>query len=309
MRTPPLLPLAMCAVALAGCLSVQDNPSKVVDLRVLAIQTDPPELLASGCDPNAPDSFLTWAQPITYRALIDDPQGAGRVLDYTLLTCPEQGDRQCDSDRRVELARGTTTAGVLELSVTPSLAQTADGGSLLLETLRADTYLGFGGIRVPLVLHLRGGGEEIFAQKLMVYSCARVPGMAANVNPVFPPLTVDGEPWGEGTLPTLSGVEPHLVELEDPGDDEETYVVPSLEDPPQPLTLVESWQISWHTDHGRFDPVQTGGTNLGGGVGRLSSRWFPPPEAEPREVVRVWAVARDGRGGQTWVERQFRYAP
>lgn len=309
MRASSPLSLGLCAVALAGCLSVQDNPSKVVDLRVLAIQTDPPELLASSCDPESPQSFLTWAQPITVRALIDDPQGAGRTLEYALLTCPEQWDRQCTSDRRVELARGTTTAGILELSVTPSLAQTADGGSLLLETLREDTYFGFGGIRVPLVLHLRAGGEEIFAQKLMVYSCARVPGMAANVNPEFPPLTIAGEPWGEGTLPTLSGLEPHLIAMEDPGEAEETYVVPSLEDPPQPLTLVESWQVSWHADYGRFDPVQTGGTNLGGGVGRLSTRWFPPADAEPRDVVRVWAVVRDGRGGQAWVERQFRYAP
>lgn len=306
MRALPLILFAL--LTLTACLGVQDDPTKVVDLRVLAVQLDPPELMATSCDFNDPSVLLPFAQPIALTALIVDPAGAGRSLEYELLGCADQQDLRCE-DSRVVLAQGSTSAGELVLSVTPALAVLEDGRPLMQATLEEDPYFGFGGVRVSLVLHLRGGEEEIFAQKLMVYSCPLVPGMVPNVNPFVPELSIAGAPWTGGTVPLLTGEGPHPIEVADPGAAEEAYVVPSLEASPQPIALTEAWTMTWHADYGRFDPQTTGGSDFTGGVNRLRGRWFPPSDAEARDLVRVWVVVRDGRGGQAFVERSFRFTP
>jgi len=303
------LPWALLSLlSLTACLEVQDDPTKVVDLRVLGIQLEPPELMATSCNFNDPAALLPFAQPVTLDALIVDPMGAGRDIAYELLACAAQDDLRCE-ESRVVLAQGTTTEGRLSLSVTPAAAVLEDGRPLLLATIEEDTYRGFGGVRVSLVLRLSAGEEEIFAQKLMVYSCPLVPGMLPNVNPFVPELSVAGAPWEEGSLPLLSGPGPQTIEVAEPGAAEEAYVVPSLEAPPRPIALNEAWTISWHADYGRFDPRLTGGSDFAGGTGRLRGRWLPPTDAQPRDPVRIWAVVRDGRGGQAFVERRFRYVP
>lgn len=296
------------AVALSACLEVQDDPTKVVDLRVLGVQVEPPELMATGCDFEDTSVLLPFAQPVTLTALLVDPAGGGRSLEYELLACAAQDDLRCE-DSRVSLAQGTATAGELSLTITPAFAVLEDGRPLLLATIEEDDYFGFGGARVSLVLRVRAGEEEIYAQKLMVYACPLVPGMTANVNPFVPALTFADVAWDEAVVPSVSGPGPHPIEVADPAGAQEAYVVPSLEQTPRPIPLTEAWTLSWHTDYGRFDPRQTGGAEFAGdGTARLRGRWFPPTDAEPREV-RVWVVARDGRGGLAWVERRFSYTP
>src|SRR5262249_23086705 len=138
-------------------------------------------------------SFLVFAQPLQMKFLIEDPDGGGRDISYELRTCASTDDLLCSAadGGSKALMTGITHAG--ELDVTEALGteflsgSIFDGGSsLLLATVAADTYHGLGGIRVPVVLHLKAGEEEIFAQKLMVYSCKLFDDQTANVTPILP---------------------------------------------------------------------------------------------------------------------------
>src|SRR5688500_5807684 len=101
-----LLGLLLCA----ACVGPEDTPSNVKDLRVLAMRMDPPELLAEECSTEPAVLADTLVRPVRLTALIPDPAGEGRDLDYTLWACASQDDDTCREDR-VELARGITKGG------------------------------------------------------------------------------------------------------------------------------------------------------------------------------------------------------
>ncbi|MCY1080843.1 hypothetical protein [Archangium lansingense] len=298
-----LLGLLLCA----ACVGPEDTPSNVKDLRVLAMRMDPPELIAETCSTDPTVLADTLVRPVRLTALIPDPAGEGRDLDYTLWACASQNDDTCSKDR-VELARGITKGGelVVDLFPGPGASRLPDGTFLAQRILEEDLYNGLGGLRMPLVLWVRGGGEQIYAQKLMVYGCRFFPEMNANVQPELPDLLLQGEPWVEGVPRELSGPGPFEVQVPDLTGREEAYVVPSFE--LKPVNLQEAWEVAWHTTQGTFSPNQTGGADLGGGVARHRVEWTPPRGAQAQEV-RFWVVARDGRGGMSWLERTVKYTP
>jgi hypothetical protein len=76
----------------AGCADQVPSPSLVEDLRVLAIQAQPPELLFDR-DPGA------VAQTVTFQALVMDPRGGPMAYDWAF--CPVESSQTCaDFDRR-----------------------------------------------------------------------------------------------------------------------------------------------------------------------------------------------------------------
>ncbi|MFP2924273.1 hypothetical protein ACLESO_03435 [Pyxidicoccus sp. 3LG] len=295
--------LALGAVA---CVDVEDQPSKVHDFRVLGISTESPDLMAPSCE-RTPEALDALAVPVTFRALLVDPKGGGRSIQYELWACADTDDMTCaDEANRVLLGEGTTTEGELSLSVRPGAATLA-GDTLLLERVQEkDPYKGLGGIRMPLVLHAVAGDEEVYAQKLMVFWCPVVEGIAANVQPVIPGLRMNDAPWAEGELPELRGMEPFVVTVDDVTALQETYVVPGLR--LDAVTLQEAWEVSWHTTLGEFTEQVTGGADFGGQVGKHRTEWEPPEDATAQDVT-FWAVVRDGRGGSSWVVRRARWSP
>ncbi|AKJ06331.1 hypothetical protein ATI61_105679 [Archangium gephyra] len=298
-----LLGLLLCA----ACVGPEDTPSNVKDLRVLAMRMDPPELLAETCSTDPAVLADTLVRPVRLTALIPDPAGEGRELDYTLWACASQDDDTCREDR-VELARGVTKGGelVVDLFPGPGTSRLGDGTFLVQRILEKDLYNGLGGVRMPLVLWVRGGSEQVYAQKLMVYGCRFFPEMQPNVQPELPDLLLEGEPWVAGVPRELSGPGPFEVNVPELTGREEAYVVPSFE--LKPVNLQEAWEVAWHTTLGTFSPNQTGGADFGGGVARHRVEWTPPRNAQAQEV-RFWVVARDGRGGMSWVERTVKYTP
>ena len=317
----------------AGCVTGQDNPTTVHDLRVLGMQFEPPEVLMAGCDVRlllgaaagasdggtimVPPQFalllgLYASKPLDFTALIADPEGAGRSLDYRLLGCANRGDRDCNNEGDyVELSRGTTTGGELKLNVTPGLQFLDDGAAtpLLLEVINQDTFKGLGGIRVPVVLELSASdtGEKIYAQKLMVYTCQFFPTMKQNVTPVLPGITFDGDPWLDGEVKKVRGKQEFPLSPLDLTGLEEDYVVPSLE--LKPIALTESWKITWMTTSGTMSSYNTGGTDLVGTTGRHNSQWRPDQSATEGKDVDFYFVVRDGRGGNSWLRRSLRWEP
>lgn len=320
-----------------SCLPAADDPSQVKDLRVLGITFEPPELMAPSCqalldlqrgDGGPPDlsGFFVYATPIQMTWLILDPKGAGRDISWDVRACASQSDYKCENEGDfVKLASGTTKAGELKSTIRPGLSFVdvpADGGlgsPLLGEVASQDTFRGFGGFRMPIVLHLKAGTEETYAQKLMVFSCRAFPGMNPNVNPVLPGMTFttnetrsrgteDGGLWVEGQLPLFTGKDGGIRFEPLPTQPlQEAYVVPTFE--LKPLDLVEAWKISWHADLGRITPSQTGGVGLDGEEGKHRVFWSPLIAENTEQDVNFWMVVRDGRGGQTWIQRTAHWKP
>lgn len=307
------LRLLLPFVLFTACIGPEDNPASVHDLRVLGVQLSPPELMytpsAGSCldVPGTanfdPADLLAWAVPVEYRALIADPAGNGRSLDYRLWLCADPDDRACE-ETRILLSEGTTTAGEVVLPVQPG-QEALEAGEAFFNELAANNDLGgLFGLWVPIVLELRAGDEEVRAQKLLVLSCKWFPESEANVNPVLPGILAGGAPFTEGQL--LLGPGPFDMVPEDFSALQVPYVLPTST--LEPVSLVETWKVAWYTDYGVFAPNQTGGTDLGGGSARHNTEWIPPQDATERDV-RFWFVVRDGRGGLSWITRTARYRP
>lgn len=323
---------------LLSCVPPTDDPSQVIDLRVLGVQFEPPELMAPDCrallalaqaDAGEPDisGLLLYARPIDMTWLILDPKGANRDIQYEVRACANQSDYRCDNEGDfVVLGSGSTKAGELKRSFAPGFSfvdNPPDGGlgtPLIAEVAAQDTFRGFGGFRMPIVIHLKAGAEEVYAQKLMVFSCRAFPSMKANVNPVLPGMTYSdvvtrrgglgdaGIPWGVADVPQFSGKDGGVrLEAVDFSDRQEKYVVPTFE--LKPLELVESWQISWHADLGRTAPNETGGVGLDGEEGKHFVTWNPLLAENNEKDVNYWFVVRDGRGGQSWMHRKAHWKP
>jgi len=312
MRTHLVAPLL--AAALCACGPSQDNPTQLKDLRVLAMSFEAPELMAPTCDINDPRNLFLFAQPLSLKALVLDPEGEGRDIAWEVLACAAVSDRTCsDPERRVVVATGTMQPGELELThpfgalAMPGLPG-PDGKPLPLlpEVVQKDTYKGLGGIRLPVVLHVKAGEEEIYAQKLMVFSCKNFPDQAQNVTPALPGLSLEGTAWGEADVRPLSGEGPFAMEPDDFAALEEPYVVSSFE--LKPVQLQESWTLSWYVTAGRMDREQTGGTDVDGTEIRPGNGWVPGRD-QPAGEVTFYVVVRDGRGGTSWYTRRAQYTP
>lgn len=311
MDRPALWPLVSLLVLGAACVGAEDNPSNVHDLRVLGVKLEPPELMAPTCA-FTPEALAVFSAQVRYTALIADPAGEGRALHFELFACASPSDRTCSAEEdRILLGSGDVAPAAsrtwleLGLLLRPGVLQLPDRTALLQRVLELDTYQGLGGIRLPLVLHLTAGAEEIWASKLMVFSCAYFPESGQNVNPVLPGVRLNNVPWGEGDVPVLGGG-PFEVTPEDFAALQEPYVVPALD--LSKVELSESWRLSWYADLGTFSPGNTGGADPGGGEGRHRTEWRPPREASEQDV-HFWFVVRDGRGGLTWLARTAHYRP
>jgi hypothetical protein len=302
----------------------------VHDLRVLATQMDPPEIMitppkqvgcfglfgslagAFGGDAGVQSllPILPYLQPVKMTWLLEDPDGGGRDIDYQISACASENDVTCTGDGGFKvLTQGTTKPGELKFSDALATEQFDDGGFLLFNVLEQDTYKGLGGIRVPVVIHVKAGAEEVYSQKLMIYSCQIFPDMKANVQPILPGVTIRGEEWKAGVPKLIKGSDgPPRIEPMDFTSLEEDYVVPSFQ-----LTEVhlhESWKVSYEATVGRFAPGTTGGTDFTGTTDLQITDWRPGNDGGIAEQdVGFWFIVRDGRGGESWIQRTAHYIP
>jgi hypothetical protein len=290
----------------SGCTERTDSPTKVHDFRVLGMSTESPELMAPSCEASL-EAAVVLGSEVTFRALLVDPRDAAQPIRYELYACSSAPDALCDPvEERMLLAEGTTTPGELVVRIRPGTLLLPDGTPLLQRVQERDPYKGLGGVRLPLVLHAVAGEEEVWATKLLVFSCKLFPDQAQNRQPVLPGLRLQDEPWHEEVVPVLTGEGPFEVTPEDFTELEEHYVVPSLK--LEPVRLTEAWEISWHATLGQFSPGETGGAAINGEKERQRTEWRPPEDGTEQEVT-VWAVVRDGRGGQSWLKRRVRWVP
>jgi hypothetical protein len=319
----------------AACVNNVDQRSHVHDLRVLGVQLEPPELMLmvdGGCDLANPQglfaqALLVWTQPVTYRALIADPEMHSEI-SYALTACADPNDLTC-ADGGVDLLAQEshqTDAGAgldteLTLSIKPGLATNADGGFLLFDVFQDDPFHGLGGLRMPLMLHLSTtDGEEVYAQKLMTFSCQFFPDMTPDQNPVLQGFTIGDAGWPEDAgviVPVPDGGCPDAglcavgagtlpVQATGIADAGAPYSVVAFD--LSEVHLTESWVIDWYTTLGSFSPDETGGINVDGQQDPQSTEWSTGT-AQPEQDVYFWFVVRNGRGGESWQKRFLHYIP
>jgi hypothetical protein len=273
----------------AGCAADFDHPSVVLDLRVLAIRADPPELVLGDSLP-----------PVDLQALVADPRDPQRTVRYHWHACGVTDDLRCAS-APYELDLGGGDAPMDAISATLQI----DGG--LEDSARdLDPFEGFLGTFFVTELTLgssSGDATDAIKQVPAVTGIPPGPDHVPNRNPRSPEVQHDGTDWpADQTLVVAPGTEVSIEPVSPPADAEH-YAVYRFDLDVQELDEHLSYDFfatagSWSRDRsgGSPDPLATETS--------LASRWSAPPQTLDQPVT-IWIVVRDGRGGTGWTSRRI----
>ena len=293
MRALGLLALA----ALIAACDTQYDPCfgtamKVADLRVLAVRSDPPEVVF--------DPAAATIPPVTVSMLMADPRtGITDIFNAEVAACPQTDDKRC-APGSLHVASVAQAGPVISfpVQVTPALLQAA---------LDADPLRGYGGIRVQVDIQLTGTfSRSTRATKTLLFTPAKagyVPNHSFEILGLN--LTIKGYPMGfyaTGDIVSVQvadqiGVIPLLAPTSGDGDAAEDYDVVDLAGNPVHLKEHISYSL-YSTVHGRFlsdtaeQPPQGVLPTLLDGVFKFQSTLAASG--------RLYVVARDGRGAVAW---------
>ena len=296
-------------LALAACTPDFAAPSDVFDLRVLAVQAEPPEALY---DPDA-----GTVQDVRVRALVADPRAPdGQALSAEASLCAPTDSQRCPSPPFLAVDDGRQPHAMNDGGI--ELSYRVDIGPFVAAAKAADKLQGLGGVRVMLALSVDDGDPHgpVHAAKTLLYSPI---GTTPNRNPSMTgvSLTKSAQDAGtllpDGTLELTPGVQIGLRPLLAP-DAEEEYDTTDLRG--NRVHLKEHAVYSFFTTPGAELDRDNADEPLDGGA---------PPDGLVRiDLVRgggagsacgvqfcgtMWIVVRDGRGGQSWLSFPWKSAP
>lgn len=317
--------LALCA----GCESFA-SPSVVVDLRVLSMVAEPPEILVPA-DPDEVD--VAELGEVEICALVADPADSRR-LGYRFTACPRTRDGRCDpADPSLPLGSGAVDDPE-EAGGPVSLCATLSPHPTLLEILEAsisaDALQGFGAIDIQVVLAVwpeEAGPEAAeYARKAVRFGAQLPAERTPNRNPSMLEVVAARAPTGERGLDfalprgRCADVEPALVSPDEQlqllpvaaDDAREDYLVPTFEGGSRAFT--ENLSYQFYATAGDWNRFATGGPrDFAGNEPPVDARWTAPDRDDlaalaSREIA-LWIVQRDERGGQSWLESCVRVVP
>jgi hypothetical protein len=290
-------------LAVAGCASFED-PTIVLDLRVLGIETSPPEQILD-VDPAKPptlEQVLVQLQPIHVRALVAEPDRTGDI-EWEARACilEEQGSRCDPAFLSFEIARGVLPdPELVETELAFDVIPDNVLVQMLLQALKEDVAGGLGGIDLGIELRVNGG-HEAFAAKHVRFA-PRVPKeRKANNNPRIEGLLLGRGGFGaEVRVEHCNGGDyPDIVQTEQAvtlyptaafGDQEE-YVLPTLDGHAE--TFKEYLSYQWIATAGDFvDDVTGGPPDVFGNIKLDGTEWKAPKQPG---LVTVWVIQRDSR--------------
>jgi hypothetical protein len=213
-RTARLAFAIAAVVATGGCASFQD-PTTIIDLRVIAVRTEPSEIILNVdlSNPSAPVLDPTSNRPVTVTPLIVDPSGDVQSGTYTITACPNNpfgaapptangqmaglpsgdarttvGSQLCDGYNG---PKWLLTPDAIPIGVPASIELTADQ---LLAAFKADVFVdqygtphgGFDlGMPLTLQIDVDTGAAQTKAVKRVLYWAHQIdPQQVANVTPV-----------------------------------------------------------------------------------------------------------------------------
>jgi len=324
MRRALALAILLCGTAACGDF---EPASIVLDLRILGVSVEPPEVVAP-FDPENPTEVEL--ENVEVCALVADPADT-RSLTFNMVACAPTDSRRCDDAGAPFVDIGFGTVDDPEEAASPaSMCATLEVSAALLsvieDSVAVDSLAGFGGIAVQIELLARPAegtlADAEFAAKRMLYSPQIPDERVANQNPWLDEITFTrGESTEEAVLPlgrcsdvtpvevapaeeiTLLPVEPEGVR--------EDYLVPTFDGGARELT--ENLTYAWYATHGSWSRERSGGPrDIVGNEPQLDSTWTAPED--PDEVgdgldVSFWFVQRDERGGLTWYQSCARVTP
>ena len=312
-----LLVLALCA----GCATFED-PAIVLDLRVIAIETTPPEQILDLDDDPTIEEVLPELRAMRVRALVADP-GRSRDLEWTMTACIlDEGSRCVAGGLAVEFAGGVLldpeahTIGTGCPDLGPERAGVMCGQlvpdnrlvQMLYEALMNDPARGLGGIDLGISVRVFAEDAEVYAAKHVRFA-VRVPATRVpNNNPNIEELLIGTGDVGFD-IRRRDCNESGAIDLVQMGEfftlfplardgDREHYVLPTLDG--QFEQFQEYLEYQWIATDGKFTDEITGGPpDVFGNVRLDGTRWKAPEREGP---VTVWVVQRDGRYGVRWRE-------
>jgi len=321
----------MILLLLTSCGSFED-PTIVLDLRILGISASPPEIVKPIDDKNenidAKDINFEF-DGIEVCALVADP-GAERKLRYTFGVCPPKKDGRCDDIERsyVELGSGVADDPEESESIV-SICQTLENSAGLItvieESVALDSLAGFGGIAIQTEFYVYPEQSTmesaIFGSKRILFSPLYPKGRVANTNPFLDEITITNESGlssplilgrcrdlkdTESLLEVIPGEIIELLPIE-PDSIREEYVLPTFDGEERKFT--ENITYNWYATNGRWGSAQTGGTkDFVGQSPPLENRWQAPSTNDyedfsaDSDLVDIWVVLKDERGGQAWYQ-------
>jgi hypothetical protein len=328
----------LAALALAGCASFED-PTIVLDLRVLGVETTPPEQVLDVDPMKAPtiDEVLVQLVPIRVRALVADPYTSADI-HWTMTACLLDEGSRCDPEApSFEFAGGVLSdpESSVGFDGTPCKGDPfEDPGTvcgllvpdnrlvqMLFAALEGDPTGGLGGIDVGIVLRVRNPfldpPAETFAAKHIRFA-PRVPlDRRPNNNPHIDQLLLGRGGFG-AELTKEYCAEPGSVMSVDAGDvatlfpvsretDKEEYVLPTLDG--QSERFQEYLTYQWIATAGSFVDEVTGGPPDVFGNIRLDGTEWKAPDVDADTLVTVWVIQRDSRYGVRWRQGCIKVEP
>lgn len=302
--------LLVVAALLVACDPGFESPEIVLDLRLMGLRADPPEVVAD-FDPSSPT--IPPLPPVEVTVLVADPADT-RALAWSMRACePRTQEDRCDGASQLRAMGDGVIPDPEEPFAEPIRASVTADVALLQASLESDPQLGLSGVEVLVEVRVwpEGGdpADAIVGVKSIVYA-PRIPAeRVANTNPIVDTIAV-----GPADMPELgiiedcrveepvfsvtAGTEIRLSPIELEGV-RETYVLPTLDGGSR--TITENLRYSWFATEGGFSAGQSGGAT--DPFGNEPTIWtkYRVPDAPGRYPV--WMVVRDERGGTSWVKR------
>lgn len=314
--------------AATGCGKFQD-PNVVVDLRVLAMASSPPDQVIDVdlTQPPDPQALLAELVPTTVCSLVADP-GNDRRLLWSVAMCPANGSERCEGDDGVPLGQGLLDdpdVTVPEPAMCVTIAPDVRLLGVLSAELDGDTLHGLGGVDYNIVLRVGGetGNRDLDQYSFKTARVSpRIPqAHTANTNPRIDRVdtSLDGAapvplPLGRcvdnpAPLEIAAGTTLRMTPIE-PDGVREVYVVPTLDGKSQ--TFTESLTYQWVSSAGGFSNGSTGGPrDLAGNLAPLFTDYRSPAATDLHgsSDVSVWIIQRDERLGVMWYEACLHVVP
>lgn len=318
MRLAPVAAL----VALAACDTDFAPQYLVKELRVLAVRAEVDGGTAADATPGS---------TVLLRALVANPHGDPFTVRW--YGCLPRGDEAAPSclDEAVlrDPARLATTAGVVPLGEGETISVRVDDyaaaveaalGFVLDRALSEPTYQCLLYAEMPVVAVVEGGGRRELALKRVRVTPAsddpriqgpplaredpQRPDYVPNDNPValavLRSLTGGGSCAGGITVGPTDGAygagETALCGIAAAGSTQEYNVCDGAGEPDATREGI-SWQ--WYVTAGEFPDAD--------GIGNATDN--PIDFIRPAGAFTLWAIVRDGRGGESWLTREVPPAP
>lgn len=292
--------VATVAFACGSERETELKPASYIDkLRILAIKAEPPEA--------AP------GENVALSALIADPYAGIRRVGHLWVQCdPSTGGALGNACAQQNTLRSFNPDDLPEgVRIFPLFFDfafyRAPFGAL--DELEVDSIERRRGLTATILLVAWEGGslEELdspLVTRQMAIKRVRIadPQEVANENPQISSLTLDGEPFDAFDIPQVKAGSTIELAASSTPESVQTFVrvLPDGSTEKQ----VEQNVFSWYTRGGRFTQglSYSSRTESGDPIGLE----LPEVGTLPNDVLEIWVVLRDARGGTDWAKRRLR---